>query len=188
MNVRLKNKINIKELQCIKTLTLISGKIKYYSLKELKKKGFNIDAMPFSIRILLENVIRNYNGFSVRDENLESILNWKPKPLDKEIPYLPARVLMQDFTGVPSVVDIASIRSEVKRKNKNTDKINPQILVDLIIDHSVQVDYFGTTYALKKNVEMEYHRNKERYSLLKWADSSFKILKFFHRGWEFATR
>ncbi len=168
--------------QNTKSIVDSNGTLKYYSLKELKKKNYNIDNLPFSIRILLENIIRNYNGFSVNEEHLETILNWKPKPAAKEIPFLPARVLMQDFTGVPSVVDIASIRSEVVRKGKNPDKINPQIPVDLIIDHSVQVDYFGTSYALQKNVEMEYHRNKERYSLLKWANSSFKNFKVLPPG------
>lgn len=161
-------------LKTKKTLSTPLGEIKYFSLKELKKKNPNITKLPFSIRILLENIIRNFNGFSVNEEHLNTILNWKPKPPAKEIPYLPARVLMQDFTGVPSVVDIASIRSEAARKGKSTGKINPQIPVDLIIDHSVQVDYFGTNYAYQRNVEMEYHRNEERYSLLKWASSSFK--------------
>lgn len=176
------NKLNGKVSKLKKTLSTASGKLNIFSLKELNKKNDNITKLPFSIRILLENVIRNYNGFSVSDEHLESILNWKPKPADKEIPYLPARVLMQDFTGVPSVVDIASIRSEVKRKGKESNKINPQVPVDLIIDHSVQVDFFGTNYSYKKNVEMEYERNSERYSLLKWANSSFKNFKVLPPG------
>lgn len=182
MKQQLQNRFSGKDLQLKKTLASASGNLSFFSLKELNKKNYNIEKFPFSIRILLENIIRNYNGFSVTDEHLETILNWKPKPSVKEIPYLPSRVLMQDFTGVPSVVDIASIRSEVKRKNRNPDKINPQIPVDLIIDHSVQVDYFGTNYSLQKNVEMEYHRNEERYSLLKWANSSFKNFKVLPPG------
>ncbi len=106
--------------------------------------------------------------------HLDNILNWKPKPAQVEIPFLPARVLMQDFTGVPAIVDIASIRSEVARKNKDATLINPQVPVDLIIDHSVQVDYYGTDYSYLRNVELEYERNYERYALLKWAQSSFK--------------
>lgn len=168
--------------QIRKTLISNSAGKKYYSLKKLREKGFNINAMPFSIRVLLENIVRNYNGYNVKEEHLNAVLNWKPEPALKEIPFLPARVLMQDFTGVPSVVDIASLRSEVLRKGKRADKINPQIPVDLIIDHSVQVDYFGTNYALQKNVEMEYHRNKERYSLLKWANSSFSNFKVLPPG------
>ena len=157
-----------------KTLTSPLGKFTYYSLKELNKDGYDIERFPFSIRVLLENIIRNYNGISFTNDHLENILNWSSQPEAKEIPFLPARVLMQDFTGVPSIVDIMSIRSEVARKQKNPKLINPQIPVDLIIDHSVQVDFYGTDYSYLRNVELEYQRNNERYSLLKWAKSSFK--------------
>ena len=156
-----------------KILTTPLGKFRYFSLGELTHDGYNVEEFPFSIRILLENVIRNFNGSSINKTHLDNILNWNPEPVAKEIPYLPARVLMQDFTGVPSIVDIASIRSEVARKNKNPKLINPQVPVDLIIDHSVQVDFYGTNYSYQRNVELEYERNSERYSLLKWARSSF---------------
>ena len=155
------------------TIATPLGIFKYYSLGELQKQGYDVEGLPFTIRILLENVIRNFNHSSINSTHLDNILHWDPKPAHKEIPYLPARVLMQDFTGVPSIVDIASIRSEVARKNGKTDMINPEIPVDLIIDHSVQVDYYGTDYAYQRNVQMEYERNHERYSLLKWARSSF---------------
>jgi aconitate hydratase len=168
--------------ELIKTITTQSGSHNFFSLRELQNKTGKIETLPFSIRILLENIIRNYNGFSVSEEHYNSILNWKPNPDAKEIPYLPARVLMQDFTGVPAVVDIASIRSEVVRKGKDLSKINPQIPVDLIIDHSVQVDYFGTEHSYKKNVAMEYERNSERYSLLKWANSNFANFKVLPPG------
>lgn len=175
--------INNKEISQLGKLFVTSpNEIKYYSLKELQKKKYNIEKLPFSIRILLENVIRNYNGFSVNEKHLETILNWKPKPAVEEIPFLPARVLMQDFTGVPSVVDIASIRSEVTRKGGNPEMINPKIPVDLIIDHSVQVDFFGTNYSYRKNVKLEYERNHERYSLLKWASSSFNNFRVLPPG------
>ena len=157
-----------------KTFTCPLGKFTYYSLKELQKEGHDIESLPFSIRILLENIIRNYNEIGFTKEHVKNILNWSPQPEVKEIPFLPSRVLMQDFTGVPSIVDIMSIRSEVARKNKNPKLINPQIPVDLIIDHSVQVDFYGTDYSFLRNVELEYLRNNERYSLLKWAKSSFK--------------
>ncbi len=150
------------------------GKFNYFSLKELQKDNHDIEKFPFSIRILLENIMRNYNGTTFTQKHLDNILGWKPKPAPDDIPYLPARVLMQDFTGVPSIVDIASIRSEVARKKKNPQLINPQVPVDLIIDHSVQVDFYGTDYAYQRNVDLEYERNAERYSLLKWARSSFK--------------
>ena len=140
---------------------------------ELEKKGHPVSKMPFSIRILLENVLRNFDDFAVTKENIETLLNWKPKGSDKDIPFKPARVLMQDFTGVPAVVDIASLRAEIARKGKNPDEINPLIPVDLVIDHSVQVDYFGTEYAYDRNMNEEYKRNRERYSFLKWAQQSF---------------
>ena len=157
-----------------KILTTSQGNFKYIDLTDIQKDGINIEALPFSIRILLENILRNYNGTTFSEQHLANIMGWTPKPLQHEIPYLPARVLMQDFTGVPSIVDIASIRSEVARKGKNPQLINPQVPVDLIIDHSVQVDFFGTSYAYQRNVDLEYQRNHERYTLLKWAKSSFE--------------
>ncbi len=145
----------------------------FYSLRKLEKLGCPVAHLPFSIKILLENAIRNFDGFGIKEENLETLLNWKPGPSDKDIPFKPARVLMQDFTGVPAIVDIASLRAEMARKGKNPDKISPLIPVDLVIDHSVQVDYFGTNYAFKRNVEIEYERNRERYQFLKWAQNAF---------------
>ena len=159
--------------QIKRLLTAKNGTFTYYSLPELEKQGHAIYKLPFSIRILLENALRNFDDFSVTKESIETILQWKPAGSDKDIPFKPARVLMQDFTGVPSVVDIASLRAEIARKGKNPDEINPLIPVDLIIDHSVQVDYFGTEYAYDRNMEEEYKRNKERYQFLKWAQKSF---------------
>lgn len=155
-----------------KKLSTPSGTYTYYSLREVLKNGNNIERLPFSIRILVENILRNLNGKSINENHLESILNWGSGDENVEIPFLPARVLMQDFTGVPAIVDLASIRSEVARRGKDPRKINPHVPVDLIIDHSVQVDYFGTTYAYDRNIELEYKRNAERYSLLKWAKAS----------------
>lgn len=163
-----KDPYNIKKL-----LNTKHGNFTYYSLPELEKQGHNISKLPFSIRILLENALRNFDDFAITTENIETLLNWKPVGSDKDIPFKPARVLMQDFTGVPAVVDIASLRAEIARKGKNPDEINPLIPVDLVIDHSVQVDYFGTEYAYKKNMDEEYKRNHERYSFLKWAQKSF---------------
>lgn len=157
----------------IKLLNTKNGTFTYYSLAELEEQGHNINKLPFSIRILLENALRNFDDFAVTKENVETILNWKPEGSDKDIPFKPARVLMQDFTGVPAVVDIASLRAEIARKGKNPDEINPLIPVDLVIDHSVQVDYFGTEYAYSRNMDEEYKRNKERYQFLKWAQKSF---------------
>ncbi len=159
----------------LKELNTPTGTHKYYSLVELQKKGHDIAKLPFTIRILLENALRNYDDFAVKKEHVETLLNWTPDGVPSDIPYMPARVLMQDFTGVPSVVDIASIRSEVGRQKgkEKASGINPQVPVDLIIDHSVQVDFFGTRDAYRLNVEKEYERNEERYSLLKWAQQAF---------------
>jgi aconitate hydratase len=157
----------------VRELDTPTGKVKYYSLAEMQKQGRNISKLPYSIRILVENALRNYDGFAITQENVETVLGWAPKPADKEIPFMPARVLMQDFTGVPAVVDIASIRGEMARKGKDPNKVNPLIPVDLVIDHSVMVDYFGTADSLKKNVDVEYERNGERYQFLKWAQKSF---------------
>ncbi|MCO5949336.1 aconitate hydratase AcnA [Mucilaginibacter flavidus] len=165
--------MNKDPYQIKKLLNTKNGTYTYYSLAELEKQGHGISKLPFSIRILLENVLRNFDDFAITRESIETILNWKPIASDKDIPFKPARVLMQDFTGVPAVVDIASLRAEIARKGKNPDEINPLIPVDLIIDHSVQVDYFGTEYAYSRNMEEEYKHNKERYQFLKWAQKSF---------------
>src|SRR5690554_4442641 len=158
----------------IKNQIDIDGKsLTFYSLTELSAQGYKIDKLPFSIRILLENALRNFDDFSVTKENIETLLHWTPKGTDKDIPFKPARVLMQDFTGVPAVVDIAALRAEVARKGRDPNMINPLIPVDLVIDHSVQVDFFGTDYSYKRNMEEEYKRNQERYQFLKWAQKSF---------------
>ena len=158
----------------IKRELLTSGKqLSFYSLKALQQKGYAIDKLPFCMRVLLENVLRNYDGYVITKEHVETILNWKPQPVKKEIPFLPARVLMQDFTGVPAIVDIASLRSEMIRHGKDASIINPLIPVDLVIDHSVQVDYFGTKNSYDDNVVKEYERNRERYQFLKWAQTAF---------------
>ncbi|SNR96618.1 aconitase [Belliella buryatensis] len=156
-----------------KTLNSSKGSFTYWSLTALQEAGFKIDQLPFSIRILLENALRNYDDFAITKEHIETLANWSPEPSDKDIPFKPARVLMQDFTGVPAVVDIASLRAEAVRKGKDPKKINPLIPVDLVIDHSVQVDYFGTNYSYQKNVDVEYERNGERYQFLKWAQKAF---------------
>lgn len=129
------------------TLEIGETRYSYYSLTELNKQGHSIEKLPFSIRILLENALRNFDDFAVTKEAIETLLSWKPKGSDKDIPFKPARILMQDFTGVPAVVDIAALRSELARKGKDPNSINPLIPVDLVIDHSVQVDYFGTEYS-----------------------------------------
>lgn len=155
-----------------KSLRELTVKGKNYFYSSLKGLPYGqVEHLPFSIRILLENVLRNYDGFSITDDHINTLVNWSPTPVDKDIPFKPARILMQDFTGVPAVVDMASLRAEYIRHGKDGQRINPAIPVDLVIDHSVQVDYFGTDYSFNKNVEVEYERNRERYELLKWAQN-----------------
>lgn len=163
--------MSYSKAKSVKELSVNGKKYQYSSLKNLSA---DISHLPFSIRILLENVLRNYDAFSITDEHVETLLHWTPKAVDKDIPFKPARILMQDFTGVPAVVDMASLRSEFIRHGKDGQKINPAIPVDLVIDHSVQVDYYGTDYSYNKNVELEFERNKERYELLKWAQRGLK--------------
>jgi aconitate hydratase A / 2-methylisocitrate dehydratase len=141
----------------------------------LEEKGIaDIQRLPFSIKILLENVLRKLDGRTVKEKDVINIARWK-KQYDQpvEIPFHPARVLMQDFTGVPAVVDLAAMRDAVKDIGEDPMKINPLVPVDLIVDHSVQVDFYGTKDSLEKNVAKEYERNEERYALLKWAQKSF---------------
>ncbi len=157
------------------TLKVKNKEYKFYSLKKLESElGFSAAKLPFSIKILLENVLRNFDGDSINENHLKLLASWSPdSPKDKEVPYCPARVILQDFTGVPCVVDLASMRSSVEGLGGDPDMINPVVPVDLVIDHSVQVDYFATEDAFRKNVEREYERNQERYKFLKWAQNSF---------------
>ncbi len=163
---------NLNALSALKTS---QGEVKYYSIKTVADKlGADLSRLPVSIKILLENVIRNYDGTIVNDGHLEALANWDPANKEaREIPYNPARVILQDFTGVPCVVDLAAMRTIVNNLGDNPDKINPIVPVDLVIDHSVQVDYFGAHDAFKRNVEREYERNGERYAFLRWAQKAF---------------
>lgn len=146
-----------------------------YSLAKLESEyGVSVSKLPFSIRILLENVLRNFDGEIVTEQHVRSLAEWDPKnEAAREIPYNPARVILQDFTGVPCVVDLAAMRSVVDKKGGDPSLVNPIVPVDLVIDHSVQVDHFASGDAYAKNVEVEYRRNGERYTFLKWAQNSF---------------
>ncbi|MBF0226937.1 MAG: aconitate hydratase AcnA [Desulfobacterales bacterium] len=144
-------------------------------INKLEETGLaNIKSLPFSIKILVENLLRKLNNFTVLEKDVLSVAGWK-KNYDEavEIPFHPSRVIMQDFTGVPAVVDLVAMRDAVKELSGDPKKINPLIPVDLIIDHSLQIDFFGTDDSLKKNLDNEYKRNFERYSLLKWAKENF---------------
>lgn len=147
----------------------------FFSLPELERSGHKISHLPLSIRIVLESLVRNLDGKAVREEDVNNLLEWNPmNPPDVEIPFKVARVIMQDFTGVPAVVDLASMRDKAKKLGKNPEIIQPQIPVDLVIDHSVQVDFFGSDQAVSLNRSKEFERNSERYKFLKWAQKSFK--------------
>ncbi|MEO0163812.1 MAG: aconitate hydratase AcnA [candidate division WOR-3 bacterium] len=160
-----------------------SGEFPYFSIPEyLQSLGINPDKLPYSIRVLVENALHSVDGFLVTEENLKDIANWKPKPKEVEIPYMPIRVVLQDFTGVPVVVDLAAMRDAMKELGGDPKRINPVIQSDLVIDHSVQVDYFGTGYAYVMNVKKELERNRERYQLLKWAQKSFKNFRVVPTG------
>jgi aconitate hydratase len=135
----------------------------------------DVSKLPYSIRVLLESALRNNDDFSITDKDVEKLLTWTPQSAGTtEIAFKPARVILQDFTGVPAVVDLAAMRSAMDRMGKDYRKINPQVPCDLVVDHSVQVDYFGTPDALAKNVDREFERNKERYEFLKWGQQAFE--------------
>ena len=162
-------------LDTLSDLSVGDKTYKIYSLEKLESRyGVSISKLPFSIRILLENVLRNLDGETVTERHVESLARWDPSNTEaREIPYNPARVILQDFTGVPCVVDLAAMRSVVEKKGGDPSLVNPIVPVDLVIDHSVQVDYFASGDAFGKNVEVEYERNRERYTFLKWAQGSF---------------
>ncbi len=149
--------------------------IKYFSLSRLEGAiGVDTSRLPFSIKILLENILRHCDGRIATEEDVHALARWNPeKPEAREIPYMPARVILQDFTGVPCVADLAAMRDAVKNLGGDTKRINPIVPVDLVIDHSVQVDFFGSSDAFKRNVELEFERSRERYAFLRWAQKSF---------------
>ena len=163
------------------TLSVEGQHYTYYSLPHAEKQSFGtIDRLPFSIRILLENMLRlaeSPEGTTLLADEAETVLralaNWQPQPASQEIPLMPARVILQDFTGVPCVVDLVAMRDAIQARGKDPKRINPVVPADLVIDHSVQVDYFGTEYAFLYNVEKEFERNQERYMLLRWAQQAF---------------
>lgn len=161
--------------QFLKYFDYDGNKYSYYDFNELSD---DIKNLPFSIRVLLENILRKHDHSVVNHEHIDALSKFKGK-YDKpfEIPFYPARVLMQDFTGVPAVVDLGMMRDAVKNIGGDPKKINPVVPVDLVCDHSVQVDYYGTSDSLEKNVAKEYERNSERYKLLKWAQESFDNLR-----------
>jgi aconitate hydratase len=145
-----------------------------YAFHRLDALGDRVTRLPVSLRILLENLLRREDGRSVTREHIAAVLDWDPKKLpQREVPFMPARVILQDFTGVPCVVDLAAMRDAMQRMGGDPKLINPLQPVDLVIDHSVQVDAFGTPQAFGENVEIEYQRNRERYAFLRWGQRAF---------------
>src|SRR5580704_13197346 len=157
-------------------LSTKAGDARIYRLNRLKELGIgNVDSLPFSIKVLLESCLRNLDNFQVTEKDVRGLAGWDASAASRgELPFKPARVILQDFTGVPAVVDLAAMRSAMKRVGGDPQKINPLVPVDLVIDHSVQVDEFGSSLALVHNVEKEFERNRERYEFLKWGQKAFR--------------
>jgi aconitate hydratase len=161
--------------QAASTLKTASGDYTIYRLPQLETDGIGeISTLPFSIRVLLESCLRNVDGFVVTDEDVKTLANWNASsPKQVELPFKPGRVVLQDFTGVPAVVDLAALRSAMVRMGGDPNKINPLVPCDLVVDHSVQVDQFATKLALQFNVDKEFERNQERYQFLRWGQQAF---------------
>src|SRR5574339_1102739 len=156
----------------------------YYSLPQLEQTGIaSISRLPVSVRILLESVLRHVDGRRIRDEDVEALAGWQPRGArTAELPFVVGRVLLQDFTGVPLLVDLAAMRSAIARRGLDIERVQPSVPVDLVIDHSVQVDYFGRDDALRLNSDMEFRRNGERYQFLKWGAQAFDGLRIVPPG------
>jgi aconitase A len=168
------------------SLKSAEGTVSYYQLESLTRRGVTeLDRLPFTVKILLENALRFADGELIHEDDVLSLARWAPGQASQssaEYPFMPARVLLQDFTGVPAVADLAAMRSAVARMGGNPQKINPLVPADLVIDHSVQVDMFGSTIAFARNVEREYERNSERYGLLRWGQQAFSNFRVVPPG------
>ena len=167
--------INFDKNKYLKSVELLEGEKKFFDIKSLTDdNNINLSKIPFSIRVLIENVLRAHHNDISNLEQIEQLINWTGNSVpDKEFPYMPGRVILQDFTGVPVVVDLAAMRDAVSNLGIDASMINPIVRTDLVIDHSVQVDSFAQNSSLTKNISREFERNQERYKLLKWAQNSF---------------
>jgi aconitate hydratase len=164
-------------------INLAEGPTSYYRLPRLEEEGIvSLDRLPFSIRILLENTLRHAGKGFVGEDDVKAVAAWSPTNAGTAFPFMPSRVVLQDFTGVPAVVDLASMRSALSAMGGDPKRINPVVPADLVIDHSVQVDYSGTAQAFRLNVEMEFERNRERYTLLRWAQEAFEDFRVVPPG------
>jgi aconitate hydratase len=157
---------------------------KIYRINKLEEEGIaDISRLPLTIKVLVENLLRKMDGRIITDNDVKETANWRGRyERPREIAYYPARVILQDFTGVPCIVDLAAMRDAMVEMGRDPLKINPLVPVDLIIDHSIQVDHYGTADALEMNMDIEYSRNSERYTLLKWAQKAFKNMRIFPPG------
>ena len=175
---------NKNSYKSLKTITINNNKYKYYSLLEAEKNGLDgVSKLPKSLKVLLENLLRYEDDLSVTKNQIKAIKDWlKTKKSSTEIAYRPARVLLQDYTGIPAVADLAAMREAVKKKNKDPNTINPLSAVDLVIDHSVQVDKSANPDSFEKNVDIEFKRNGERYSFLKWGQQAFNNFRIVPPG------
>ena len=175
---------NKNSYNSLKVININGSEYKYYSLIEAEKNGLEgISKLPKSLKVLLENLLRYEDDLSVTKNQIESIKNWlKTKKSNTEIAYRPARVLLQDYTGIPAVADLAAMREAVKEKNKDPNNVNPLSAVDLVIDHSVQVDKSANSDSFEKNVDIEFQRNGERYSFLKWGQQAFNNFRIVPPG------
>src|SRR5215467_1324880 len=173
------------EFRTLKTFDAGKGREGFFfSLPALEEQGIGkISRLPVSIRIVLESVLRNCDGNKVRRKDVEALAKWNAKsPANAEIPFVVARIVLQDFTGVPLIVDLAAMRSAVQRLGRDPKIIEPLVPVDLVVDHSVQVDFFGSPRALELNLDMEFKRNRERYQFLKWGQQAFKTFQLIPPG------
>jgi len=175
---------NKNSYNSLKSISINNSEYKYYSLSEAEKNGLDgISKLPKSLKVLLENLLRYEDNLSVTKNQIEAIKEWlKTKKSSTEIAYRPARVLLQDYTGIPAVADLAAMREAVKQKNKDPNTINPLSTVDLVIDHSVQVDKSASANSFEKNVDIEFQRNGERYSFLKWGQQAFNNFRIVPPG------
>ncbi len=170
--------MNMNSFNTLSDLSVGENSYKYYDITKVpgSKK------LPYALKIIMENLLRHEDGSNVTKDDINFLANWDPAVTDKEISYIPARVLLQDFTGVPAIVDLAAMRDAMQVIGKDPQKINPLQPVELVVDHSVQVDKFGSDDSYKFNTKLEYSRNKERYQFLKWGQESFNNFKVVPPG------
>src|SRR5438045_6255496 len=173
------------EFQTLRKFEVAKGREGFlYSLPALEAPGIGkISRLQVRIRIVLESVLRNCDGKNIRRKDVETLANWNAQsPANAEIPFIVARIVLQDFTGVPLIVDLAAMRSAVQRLGHDPKIIEPLVPVDLVVDHSVQVDFFGSPRALELNLDMEFKRNRERYQFLKWGQQAFNTFQLIPPG------